>query len=124
MPFKTKEQLKEYHRGYYARNKGIYKNNAKNQREKLYEIIREAKDRPCVDCNIKYPPYVMDFDHINDDKDHNIAQMTTLGSPKKLRAEIAKCEVVCSNCHRERTHQRQVTEGNRTPTPNFTDSCA
>jgi hypothetical protein len=47
----------------------------------------------------------MDFDHVGEDKLMNIAKMAGL-SWARIEAEIAKCEVVCSNCHRIRTWQR------------------
>ncbi len=32
-------------------------------REETRVIVREAKSVPCADCGVKYPYYVMDFDH-------------------------------------------------------------
>lgn len=81
----------------------------KRQAERLKvnrEITNSAKDVPCMDCGVKYPPYVMDFDHRDSTKkEFNVAQIRA-GSPDRLHAEIAKCDVVCSNCHRIRTHNR------------------
>lgn len=68
-------------------------------------VIREAKDRPCTDCGVKYPYYCMDFDHIRD-KEWNIGQDYTRIGIEVLKNEIKKCEVVCSNCHRKRTYER------------------
>jgi hypothetical protein len=52
----------------------------------------------------------MDFDHRpGETKCFNlsIAAGQTRLSWEKMEAEIAKCDVVCANCHRERTHQRK-----------------
>ncbi len=69
-------------------------------------FIREAKNRPCADCGIAYMYEVMDFDHVNGKKTKNVSLM--LGTTvKQLKAEIAKCDVVCANCHREREHGRK-----------------
>ena len=55
------------------------------------------------------PPYVMQFDHLGEDKDRDIATLTRSPvSLARLMVEIAKCEVVCANCHAERTHERRV----------------
>lgn len=74
------------------------------------EILREAKSRPCADCGGVFPYYVMDLDHRPGvDKVLNVAKMAArygLYSLDDLRAEIAKCDVVCANCHRVRTHER------------------
>ena len=61
-----------------------------------------------MDCGGEYPPYVMDFDHRDPlDKTDNVANAVHNGwSVTKFRAEIAKCDVVCANCHRERTHRQ------------------
>ena len=74
-------------------------------RVKRRELLTVLKDKPCADCLIKYPRWVMQFDHLRDKK-FGIGgkQNQGLGA---LLAEIAKCEVVCANCHAERTHQRR-----------------
>jgi hypothetical protein len=70
-------------------------------------IIREAKSAPCTDCGIAYAYYVMQFDHLDAaTKEFNIGVIGPTASRERLIAEIAKCEVVCANCHAERTHQR------------------
>jgi hypothetical protein len=51
----------------------------------------------------------MDFDHREvSDKLFNIGRDALAGrcSLDALRVEISKCEVVCANCHRFRTHSR------------------
>jgi hypothetical protein len=70
-------------------------------------IISAAKDKPCADCEVRYPVHVMDFDHVRGAKVAAVSRMTSL-SIAAVRKEIAKCDVVCSNCHRERTHQRRT----------------
>lgn len=77
---------------------------AKNRLEAILQI-RDKKDVPCQDCGIKYPYYVMDFDHISD-KTFSVAAGVRLYGIKKILEEIKKCEVVCTNCHRQRTHSR------------------
>ena len=76
---------------------------ARYQHNKL--IVIEAKSVPCADCKGCYPYYVMDFDHIRGKKLKGISQMGTAGR-SLLLAEIAKCDVVCANCHRIRTFRR------------------
>lgn len=69
-------------------------------------IINRAKDRPCMDCGVRYPPYVMDFDH-------RPGTLKRFGISNALRFSIAevieeidKCDLVCANCHRVRTYHR------------------
>lgn len=71
------------------------------------KIILEAKDVPCVDCGVKYPPRVMDFDHVYYEKDFNVGKFQeTDKSIRELYYEIAKCQIRCANCHRAR-HQKE-----------------
>jgi len=60
----------------------------------------------CVDCGGLFPPEVLEYDHIKGVKRHNIAKMAN-HSRKQILKEIAKCELVCCNCHRIRSHQRR-----------------
>lgn len=68
-------------------------------------FIAACKDQPCADCGVRYPPYVMDFDHVRGVKRKDVGLMR-LDSLENLMNEIEKCDVVCANCHRERTHTR------------------
>lgn len=73
----------------------------------MLNFVREYKNKPCMDCKMSYPAYVMDLDHR--DRDDKIGDMGTLirkGVWKTLIAELEKCDVVCSNCHRIRTAQQ------------------
>lgn len=81
--------------------------------DRLFEIVEEAKSKPCTDCGVEYPSYVMHFDHLDSaNKKFNISEAATLlPSESVLLAELAKCELVCANCHAERTHQRAVHGG-------------
>jgi hypothetical protein len=77
------------------------------RRARTRALMLQAKDRPCVDCGVKYSPWVMDFDH--KDRKTKYAMVSSLASSGRLvamRREIVKCDVVCSNCHRERTHKQ------------------
>jgi hypothetical protein len=74
--------------------------------DSIREIIEAAKSVPCMDCGIQYPFYVMDFDHR--DPSEKTINVGTARSKSKTIEEIEKCDVVCANCHRERTWKDKV----------------
>ena len=94
-----------------------YAKNKAKQRPKIYalraardavikEWLREYKEStPCKDCGKKFPAVCMDFDHLSDKK-YNISTMRGDHSRENIVAEMAKCELVCANCHRIRTRDR------------------
>jgi hypothetical protein len=102
----------EYNRAWYQKNKAKHKTdvrrNAERYKARFDSLVRLYKSTGCADCGEVYPPYVMDFDHLEDtEKVSNVASMAGW-SLEKVEAEIAKCEVVCANCHRVRTHDRRA----------------
>lgn len=106
MPFKDIERQREYSRQHYRQNKKRYFERNKINKQKLKKYVDGIKEKnPCVDCGKKYPYYVMDFDHLRDKKGI-IMQFIRANNRANLENEISKCEIVCSNCHRERSHQR------------------
>lgn len=78
------------------------------QKLKVTKLIIAAKAKPCADCNVEYPFYVMQFDHLPGQVKLFQVNLNTgaCRSVKAVLAEILKCEVVCANCHAERTHGR------------------
>ncbi len=78
------------------------------RRKKLRALVNSHKNVPCADCGQWFPLICMDFDHLGDEpKEDEISTMVhRLTSEKRILAEIGKCEVVCSNCHRIRTFKR------------------
>ena len=99
------ECQREYNRNHYRHNKGYYIDKAAKRQDELVAEVRALKQRPCFDCGKEYPYYVMDFDH-RQDKKFNISERLNYGARTQILKEIEKCDVVCSNCHRERTHRR------------------
>lgn len=90
--------------GLYEANREEFLRRNKVQHEKLRQLLEVHKQHPCVDCGKTYPQYVMDFDHLpGSTKVAKVSSLVYFGSEKLLLDEIAKCELVCANCHRERT---------------------
>ncbi len=80
----------------------------RKHRAYLVKYIQELKSNtPCMDCKESFTYYVMDFDHVRGRKHKNVMELIPTLSKKKIDEEIAKCEIVCSNCHRVRTHNRK-----------------
>lgn len=104
---------KDYTKGHYQKHKKFYKERNQERRKKALSFVNELKNNPCVDCKKKYPPYVMDFDHIRN-KNLNISTLANRQkSIKQIVKEVKKCELVCSNCHRIRTYKRHHNESIR-----------
>ncbi len=75
--------------------------------ESRRKLIRQIKEtNPCTDCGKYYPYYVMQFDHIGTAV--KSFQISNFGARSwaTIEAEIAKCELVCANCHAIRSWER------------------
>lgn len=80
-----------------------HKDYIRRKKEDLREMVDELKSVPCADCGQSFPPYCMDFDHL-ENKEYEVACLVGSGfSKKRILEEVAKCEVVCAVCHRMRT---------------------
>ena len=78
-------------------------------RSKAIKFLQTLKSTtPCTDCGERYPYWVMDFDHLSD-KEFGLAKVWgKTKSLDRIKTEIEKCEIVCANCHRDRTNVRQL----------------
>ena len=69
--------------------------------------MQSLKMGPCSVCGHTYDPVAMQFDHTGDDKTAAISRLVSHRAGKsRILAEIAKCELVCANCHAVRTARR------------------
>lgn len=92
---------------------------------KLYHMVKSAKHRKqlhtvleelhlykekhgCADCRNHFPHYVLEFDHKPEFHKIDVVYrvLRTYGE-KAAWAEVAKCDVVCANCHKIRTYTRE-----------------
>lgn len=81
------------------------------KRTTIANMINAVKDVPCLDCGRRFPSYVMDLDHRDPAiKSFTVSQSKTI-KVSRILTEIQKCDVVCANCHRERTHTQEIARG-------------
>lgn len=81
----------------------------RRQREVLAYIQAIKLERGCADCGFRDHPAALDFDHLPGFiKEHKVATLAAGAKRSKIDAELAKCEVVCANCHRIRTAERRA----------------
>jgi hypothetical protein len=72
------------------------------------DFLNAIRDTPCADCRVRFPPWVMEFDHIvPSTKRMAVTRMIGRSSLRRMLAEIDLCDIVCSNCHRDRTSKRR-----------------
>lgn len=106
MAYKNIDDRKAASKKHYLANKQKYMERNKRYRLSIKAYVHDLKEKsPCTDCGINYPYYVMDFDHL-EDKQNTVSILSATGRIGALKKEISKCEIVCSNCHRIRTHNR------------------
>ena len=81
----------------------------KNEYYKIHlPLFVEILKQGCMDCK-KYFPLSMQFDHLPQFEKKNIISTLFFCQQKtwaEVLEEIAKCELVCGNCHRKRTNKR------------------
>ena len=116
MPIKDPIKRATYHKIYmkeiwYPANKTRQKAASLASKKKVLKFIQEWKvEKGCVDCGYNKHYAALDFDHLSEDKLFNLGSSTAKGAGmKRVTEEIAKCEVVCANCHRIRTITRRGT---------------
>jgi hypothetical protein len=80
-------------------------------RKVIDTFIRHSKEtNPCVDCNVFYAYYIMQYDHRPEfEKKFNISKYKNhTQSIHVVKSEMLKCDLVCANCHMTRGHWRRV----------------
>jgi hypothetical protein len=72
-------------------------------------FMRALKSKPCTDCKQTFHFAAMDFDHLPQfEKLDTLSNLASAGaSDARILEEVAKCELVCANCHRVRTYMRR-----------------
>lgn len=102
---------------YYQRNRSLELARVRVRQYGTLELLRELRARPCADCAGTFAPHQMDFDH----RDGGAKRFRVTSGGAMLRptstllGEVAKCDVVCANCHRIRTQRRHAARST-TPT--------
>lgn len=77
----------------------------------LPEFRKYKEDHGCADCGHKYPHYVLEFDHKPGfRKIDNVYRVLKRYGVDAAWAEVKKCDVVCANCHKIRTYERDLEE--------------
>lgn len=98
-----------YKQEYYAANRQRYIDSAGLRKrmlvaERMDFLVAYLREHPCTDCG-ETDPVVLEFDHLRDKK-FGIAAGLRDREWQSVLDEMAKCEVVCANCHRRRTAKR------------------
>ena len=81
------------------------------KRKQLHEVLEELhlykEKHGCADCRNHYPHYVLEFDHKPEfNKIDNVYRVLRAYGEAAAWKEVNKCDVVCANCHKIRTYQR------------------
>jgi len=100
--------LPEMNRAWRLKNHGLSRliNNQSDKRrieETTAKVNAFKAARGCADCRVSSPPYILDLDHRRGDKEGHIGTLVRSRSWDRLQEELAKCDVVCANCHRVRS---------------------
>ena len=102
---------KDYDAAYTARTLARRRERRAERRRELliwYSALKEGQ--PCTDCGGTFPVPAMQWDHRpGTDKVGDVSYLLGRLRKERILEEIAKCELVCANCHAIRTvHRRAI----------------
>jgi transcription elongation factor Elf1 len=90
-----------YEKGYYRCRKCLRERNF-NRRKELKKLAIEYKGGKCCRCGYNKSMRALIFHHLDStQKDFGIARIGRDISWEKVKKELDKCILVCSNCHGE-----------------------
>ena len=103
-----KECHKEYRDQHYLNNREKYILKSHNYKIEFKEWFNDIrKNLKCSKCE-ESRWWVLDFHHRNpEEKDYNISDLVTKCSKVLIIKEVEKCDVLCSNCHRDLHYQQR-----------------
>lgn len=89
---------------WWNKNKIKQQERVKKNRNRLQDVVLEVKEsNKCFICE-EQNPMVLEFDHL-ENKSESVSEMVRIGvKPEAIKNEITKCRILCSNCHRIKTH--------------------
>jgi hypothetical protein len=98
-----------YDHNYHATTQDLRLEQKRLRRLELVAWHRELKARlPCADCGESFHHAAMHWDHRPGTiKRFDVSHMIKSYSRRAILDEIAKCDLVCANCHAVRTYTRQ-----------------
>ena len=101
---------------HYQENKGYYAQKFKDYYRQRADALNKIKmDSGCKHCGFNAHPAALEFNHIDPNtKCGNIAEKLTAWSWEKIMDEVAKCEVLCSNCHHIHSYETHYTRLGKT----------
>lgn len=106
MAYKRKQDQAKSSHEWYEKHKALVLRR-KNARRKAAQVyIRSTKvKKKCLACRKAHRWYQLDYDHRPGTiKKYTISSMPSNNSSiAAIKLEIAKCRLVCSNCHRHNT---------------------
>lgn len=111
--FRSSEHGRERLKIYKARKRSSYSRSSsiRSGRRRLAAFrqwLWSLKDAPCFDCWGTFDPVCMDFDHRPGTiKSFGIGSSGFKKTREEVLAEIAKCDIVCANCHRLRSYRER-----------------
>ena len=103
MPYKDLDkQKKAQHKSYLKHKSEVRERTRQLRKERIQWFLEIRESLNCQRCGENHPG-VLDFHHNGEQKkDNNVSRLVRSLYPKKrILAEIKKCDVLCSNCHRK-----------------------
>ena len=102
----TKEQKRKYQRDYYSKHKEELAKKSKEHYLERSIWFKEIKSQLfCIKCGENHIS-CLEFHHRDpNEKEKAICIVAYYWSKKRVLDEIAKCDVLCSNCHRKHHYE-------------------
>jgi hypothetical protein len=110
MPRICTEKNREYQKKWYSSNREKQiKRNAEIRDTKITWLKEYKKKLKCSQCEENHPA-CLEFHHTNpSNKIDGVSQMVMRNkSLENIKLEIAKCIVLCSNCHRKLHYEEEL----------------
>jgi DUF4097 and DUF4098 domain-containing protein YvlB len=103
------ECSKTHNKSWYLLNKRYkIKRNRAQRKDKVSWLREYKKTLSCTRCS-ENDFRCLDFHHIND-KSGDISVLIQSWSIERIKTEIAKCVILCANCHRKETFSYMINE--------------